>query len=279
MAEDNIKVINDLLDRIKVTDENRETIERIRMYLEQRKYQEALAELQVLQASGNVEYLDFSEVKEKEKKIKERKKEEEIGFPKELASTELEKAYIGLLLNENGDVIDFSKIQLETINTYAFNETLDVINDSDLLYDCVPNIISYFFDNIETSSTTARSIESIIKDTIDMSNPYYVYYVVTNYNRHYEEESDINEIDNLCILLENIKTLLNSNADVTSENILSVMQNNKNLKTFNDILIDLNSSYIFHRGGPKKIPGKDETTFMSIIESIIDNESISQVRM
>ena len=51
MAEDNIKVINDLLDRIKVTDENRETIERIRMYLEQRKYQEALAELQVLQAS------------------------------------------------------------------------------------------------------------------------------------------------------------------------------------------------------------------------------------
>ena len=65
MAEDNIKVINDLLDRIKVTDENRETIERIRMYLEQRKYQEALAELQVLQASGNVEYLDFSEVKEK----------------------------------------------------------------------------------------------------------------------------------------------------------------------------------------------------------------------
>lgn len=192
--------------------------------------------------------------------------------------------YIGLLLNENDEIIDISKIQLETINTYAFNESLDVINDSDLLYDCVPNIISYFFDNIETSSTTTKSIESIIKDTIDMSNPYYVYYVdgVTNYNRHYEEESDINEIDNLCILLENIKTLLNSNADVTSENVLSVMQNNKNLKTFNDILIDLNSSYIFHRGGPKLYQeinvfnNLDKTTFMSIIESIIDNESISQ---
>lgn len=193
--------------------------------------------------------------------------------------------YIGLLLNENDEIIDISKIQLETINTYAFNESLDVINDSDLLYDCVPNIISYFFDNIETSSTTTKSIESIIKDTIDMSNPYYIYYLdgsTPDYNRHYEEESDINEIDNLCILLENIKTLLNSNADVTSENILSVMQNNKNLKTFNDILIDLNSSYIFHRGGPKLYPeinvfsNLDKTTFMSIIESIIDTESISQ---
>lgn len=191
--------------------------------------------------------------------------------------------YIGLLLNENDEIIDISKIQLETINTYAFNESLDVINDSDLLYDCVPNIISYFFDNIETSSTTTKSIESIIKDTIDISNPYYVYYVDgdTNYNRHYEEESDYNEIDNLCILLENIKTLLNSNADMTSENILSVLQNNKNLKTFNDILIDLNASYIFHRGGPKiyqeiDVLNNDKTTFMSIIESIIDNESISQ---
>ena len=122
MAEDNIKVINDLLDRIKVTDENRETIERIRMYLEQRKYQEALAELQVLQASGNVEYLDFSEVKEKEKKIKERKKEEEIGFPKELASTELEKAYIGLLLND-----------LKLISAYYFPYKENMFLDEQML--------------------------------------------------------------------------------------------------------------------------------------------------
>ena len=78
MAGDNSKIINDLLDRIKVTDENRESIERIRMFLEQKKFQEALYELQNLQARGNVEYIDFSEVKEKEKKIKEIKREEEI---------------------------------------------------------------------------------------------------------------------------------------------------------------------------------------------------------
>ena len=60
MGEDNIEVINGLLDRIKVTDENRDSIERIRMFLEQKKFQEALDELQDLQARGNIEYIDFS---------------------------------------------------------------------------------------------------------------------------------------------------------------------------------------------------------------------------
>lgn len=100
MADENIKVINDLLDRIKVTDANREKIEKIRRYLDLKQYQEALEELQILQNSGKVEYLDYQEVKEKEAKIKERKKEEEQGYPKELASTDLEKQYIGLLLND-----------------------------------------------------------------------------------------------------------------------------------------------------------------------------------
>lgn len=100
MADENSKIINDLLDRIKVTDENRATIERIRDYLDSKKYQEALVELRRLQTSGNIEYIDYQEVKEKEVQIKERKKEEEVGYPKELADTTLEKRYIGLLLND-----------------------------------------------------------------------------------------------------------------------------------------------------------------------------------
>ena len=122
MSEDNSKVINDLLDRIKVTDDNRESIEKIRMFLEQKKFQEALDELQVLQSTGNIEYLDFSEVKEKEKKIKERKKEEELGFPKEIASTELEKAYIGLLLND-----------LKLISAYYFTYKDNMFIDEQML--------------------------------------------------------------------------------------------------------------------------------------------------
>ena len=83
-----------------VSTANRERIENIRKYLGESKFQEALEELQILQASGNIEYIDYSEVKEKEQKIKERKKEEELGYPIQLTDTELEKRYIGLLLND-----------------------------------------------------------------------------------------------------------------------------------------------------------------------------------
>ena len=75
MNEENIQVIYDLLDRIKVTDENRDRMEKIRKFLNENKFQEALDELQILQMSGNVEYEAYSEVKEKERKIKERKQE------------------------------------------------------------------------------------------------------------------------------------------------------------------------------------------------------------
>lgn len=100
MSEGNSQVIYDLLNRIKVTDENRENMAKIRKYLDENKYQEALEELQILQASGNIEYIDYSEVKEKERKIKERRREEDLGYPIELADTGLEKRYIGLLLND-----------------------------------------------------------------------------------------------------------------------------------------------------------------------------------
>ena len=100
MANENKKIINDLLDRIKVTDKNRAIVEQIREYLDANKYQEALEELRKLQTFGNIEYIDYQEVKEKEAQVRERKKEEEVGYPKELADTTLEKRYIGLLLND-----------------------------------------------------------------------------------------------------------------------------------------------------------------------------------
>ena len=100
MATENENAIFDLLDRIKVTDENRDSIEKIRNFLDEKRYQEALVELKRLQDKGNIEYIEYEEVVEKEQKIKEKKQEEELGYPKELASTELEKRYIGLLLND-----------------------------------------------------------------------------------------------------------------------------------------------------------------------------------
>ena len=119
MNEENEQVIYDLLDRIKVTDENRDRMERIRKFLKESKFQEAVEELQILQTIGNVEYIDYSEVKEKEKKIKEKIKEDELGLPLELTDTELEKRYIGLLLN---DVKQISRYYFLFKDCYFLNE-------------------------------------------------------------------------------------------------------------------------------------------------------------
>ena len=122
MNDENAQVIYDLLDRIKVTDENRARIENIRRYLSESKFQEALEELKILQASGNIEYIDYSEVKEKEQKIKQRKREEELGYPIQLTDTELERRYIGLLLND-----------VKQISVYYFTHKDCYFLDKDLL--------------------------------------------------------------------------------------------------------------------------------------------------
>ena len=58
MATENENAIFDLLDRIKVTDENRDSIEKIRNFLDEKRYQEALVELKRLQDKGNIEYIE-----------------------------------------------------------------------------------------------------------------------------------------------------------------------------------------------------------------------------
>ena len=52
MNEENAQVIYDLLDRIKVTDENRERMEKIRKFLSESKFQEALDELQIFSTNS-----------------------------------------------------------------------------------------------------------------------------------------------------------------------------------------------------------------------------------
>lgn len=99
MDVENTQVIYDLLDRIKVTDDNRVIIEKIREHLGENKFQEALEELKILQASGNIEYIDYEDIKEKQQKVK-AKKVEDLSWTDELKDTDLEKKYIGLLLND-----------------------------------------------------------------------------------------------------------------------------------------------------------------------------------
>lgn len=156
MTTENESVIYDLLERIKITDENREQIEKIRKNLEEKKFQEALEGLRILQSSGNVEYIDYTEAKEKEKKIKEQIKREEIGIPNILASTDLEKRYIGLLLND-----------LKYISVYYFLHKECQFLDKDFL-DIYKTIL--FTDAEQYAPEVAKTDFNFAKNTERLTN-------------------------------------------------------------------------------------------------------------
>ena len=104
MEEDNFKKIYDILNKIPQTQENAEVIEEIRMQLLNKDYIGALKKIEDLNKIQKEE----KDKKEKEKaKIKEKHKAEEGIYPKELSNIELEKEYMGLLLNDSKLIVKY----------------------------------------------------------------------------------------------------------------------------------------------------------------------------
>ena len=98
METKNIKKIYELLEKIPVTEENQETIEHIRNSLLDGDFINALKKIQVLQ--------------NQEKAVEEYEEddEEEIQegmYPSQLSNPQLEKTYIGLLLNEPKQIVKY----------------------------------------------------------------------------------------------------------------------------------------------------------------------------
>ena len=95
MERDSINKLNDLIDRIPITDDNREEIKEIKQMLSEGNFKKALEKMKGLTYQTQDE-------KRKVKKKKEKKKENE--YPSKLSSPELEAQFIGLLL-ENPKLI------------------------------------------------------------------------------------------------------------------------------------------------------------------------------
>ena len=193
------------------------------------------------------------------------------------------ETYQGLFLNPtNPDLLlNFENVDINRVNTIALNETLNAINNSDLLYDCGPNVLAYIFDSINIDSEN-----KIISQILDNANPYYMYYLNGYDNPNYDarfafenehDRKDILEIEQLCNFIEDIKQLA---IDENIDNILNMFLDKDKLVVFDDTLENLNSSYIFHRGGPKIISNvsliNGETSFQSIIKLIVKNEGVNE---
>ena len=95
MERDSINKLNDLIDRIPVTDDNRDEIKEIKQMLSEGNFKKALEKMKGLTYQTQDE-------KKKGKRKKEKQKVNE--YPKKLSSPELEAQFIGLLL-ENPKLI------------------------------------------------------------------------------------------------------------------------------------------------------------------------------
>lgn len=114
MKKSGIDNLIDLIEKIKVTEENKEQIKQIKNMIEKADYTKAISILNQLRQEGKIKLKNFSlidEIKEEEadeelfkedivpKDIEERnQKEDDSIYPKELCDEELEEIYIGLLL-------------------------------------------------------------------------------------------------------------------------------------------------------------------------------------
>ena len=178
--------------------------------------------------------------------------------------------YLGLLLDEQGEIIDFNNLDIDVVNIDALNETLDVINQSDLLYDCVSNTLNYLLNNTVVEDDS--EINAMIAEALKNANPYYIYTIESstpNYDARFAlkdeyNRKDINEFTILCDLLSDLRDLRNNTSDA-EDDIINTIRDNKNLVLFDNVLENLNTSYVFHRGGPKD---SGKTAFQLGIEKL-----------
>ena len=149
MENEGIKSLIDLIERIEITEENSEQISQIKKLIEKKEYTKIIEMLNELKDEGKIKLKnkalqpivhneefsekDFKEIfqeeleetKENEEEISVEKKEEkgESIYPKELSNIELEKKYIGLLL-ETPKAISMYYI----VHKDCFFESNDLLN-------------------------------------------------------------------------------------------------------------------------------------------------------
>mgnify|MGYP002561324157 FL=1 len=114
MENRGIESLKKLINRIEITDENKEEIEQINRYINEKNYKRAIEVLEQLKNRGNIKLLSLSSqrnepINEDEERIfneefipeeieEEEQEEKNDIYPKELLNRELEEKYIGLLL-------------------------------------------------------------------------------------------------------------------------------------------------------------------------------------
>ncbi len=149
-----------------------------------------------------------------------------------------------------GDPSPFSAdgldVEFDVLTATNFEDILNVLNDSELLYDCVPNMISRIVND-----ESAFAIDDI---NLGAANPFFHYSGVNFTNRF--PTGEITELSDLFILIQDFSSL------VTSGGIdLGLIAGE--LTLFKDTLVALQETETFYRAG-SYLPGE-----ISVFEQIM----------
>ena len=137
-----------------------------------------------------------------------------------------------------------------------FSSLLHSINDSRLLYSALPNAL-------DTALTNANSTNIEILKDVDFS--------LANVHYRGDIKYESGEIDVLVKILLNLKDLEN----VTFTSIDSIDE--QTLDLLEDTMLNIHSSKIFHRAGPKDKNVNDETLFQNILSSSLDLDEMNSL--
>lgn len=146
MERDSINRLNDLIDKIPVTDDNKEEIKEIKQMLSEGEFKQALERMK------NLTYQ--SENKEKREKKKKEKGKKENEYPRKLSSPELESRFIGLLL-ENPKLI----VRYHFLYEECFFEDSELLN----IYKSVifTEGAAYSSETVKNGFNFSRSTEAV----------------------------------------------------------------------------------------------------------------------
>lgn len=166
-----------------------------------------------------------------------------VGGPKDVANKEYTDdftlpgtCYEGL--NESGS-LSFTNLDVKDISTSALKDVLYNLDNSDLLYECLPNSLVNLFSG---------GSGSLIDDIMENADPYFAYYL-NKTTPNYDSRYGASEIDKLILLIDHFKAMdqfiPNGNVDA----LLSLQDAEFDLfiVEFEEMLEKLYSTNIFHQ--------------------------------
>ena len=186
-------------------------------------------------------------------------------------------SYDGLVDSEGKKTSDFGAIDFSgdyaTTNINSIKKVLKLMNDSEILYDCVPNA----FD------TALSSLGLDGMEDVNIGDASIYYHYTYNYNTFtesldYSRKYDENEINNLCNILEDALALKKNDGTIISMSTkedLDLLLNNGENSILRNLLVDIHDSYSMHIRNEYLGSATHETVFEQLIHMIATRSSLS----